>query len=267
MPFTDLAQDIFHRYPDIVESHLPGGRAVQSHFLLFRTKTQAGHAALHQKSGEMHPVDLGKDREDICKSGIGDELFGAVEDVVRTVCREHRRRFRSEGIGTGIGFGQTIGADHLGAYESPQIPLLLIRTAVIDQRQHADPGMTHVGQTEIAGASHLFHDQHAGCLVECQAAELFRRIDHHQAQFGAVRKLLAKESEVLGLDCGVDRPDLAFDKSLGGFGDLFVFVGEILGGKYVPAGVFPYQEIAAGRDVGHVVCSGSVTREGIRSSR
>ena len=94
--------------------------------------------------------------------------------------------------------------------------------------------MDHIAQAEVPGKGHPFHDQHAGRLVELQSAVLLRRIDHHQPQLGACLQFLDHQLEILGLDLLVDRQDFASHELLGGFGNLFMFVGEILRGKHIP---------------------------------
>jgi hypothetical protein len=104
--------------------------------------------------------------------------------------------------------------------------------------------MRHVGQAEITGEGHLLHDQHAGDLVELEAAVLLGGVDHQQAEFGAFPHPGHYQLEIAGLDLLVHRLDPVCHELFGGGGNLPVFVGEVARREDIAAIRLPDQEVA-----------------------
>ena len=82
MAFTGLAQQVFHRDFAVIENHLSRRRTLDAHLFLFGTNDQACKIFLDQKGSKKFLVDLGKHNEEFGKTAIGDELLGAVEDIM-----------------------------------------------------------------------------------------------------------------------------------------------------------------------------------------
>jgi hypothetical protein len=70
-------------------------------------------------------VDLGEDGVEVGEGAVGDELLGAVEEIVLAVRGEGRRRSSPQGVAAGAGFGQAVGGDPLAGDDLFEILLLL----------------------------------------------------------------------------------------------------------------------------------------------
>ena len=245
MAFALLAEEVLHRHLAVVEDDLGGGRAFDAELLLFGADDQAGEALLDQEGGEMLLVDLGEDGEQLGKAAVGDELLGAVQDIVLAVVGEHRRGLGAEGVAAGAGLGQTVGGAPLAGDDLAEILFLLGLGAVVDERQGADAGVGRIGYGKGAAEGHLLTDQHGRGLVQFQAAVLFRGIHHQQAQLAAFLHAVDHDVEVLLVDLFDLRSDLGGDKLLDGLAHLFLLVGKILRGENIRTGGLRNQVFAA----------------------
>ena len=90
-------------------------------------------------------VHLGKDRENLGKPAVGNELLGAVEHIVTAVFGEHRRRLGAECVAAGARFGQAIGRTPLTGGDLFQVLFFLFGGSVIDKRQRSDAGVGRIG--------------------------------------------------------------------------------------------------------------------------
>ena len=128
----------------------------------------------------MLAVDLGKDREQVGKSRVGDELFDAIEEITGTPFGKGRGGPGAQRIAATVRFGQTVGGNPLAGGKLFQVLLLLLCRTVIDQGKRTNAGLATGGDGKRTGRPELLRDQHAGGLIQFQATKLFRDIDQEQ---------------------------------------------------------------------------------------
>ena len=78
VPLADFAQHVFDRDFGLLQNERRGGGTVDSQFLFFFAGGDPRKLPFHKKRREFFAVDLGKDRKEIGKTAIGDELLLAV---------------------------------------------------------------------------------------------------------------------------------------------------------------------------------------------
>ena len=251
MALADLAQQILHRHLAVVEDDLSSGGNLDSKLLLFRADNQTLKALLHQEGGEVLLVDLGENGIQLGETTVGDELLGAVQDVVLAVFGEHRGGLGSKGVAAGARFGEAVGRRPLTGDQFLQIFLFLLLGSVVDERQGADTGVAGIGHREGACLGHSLRHQHGGRLVQLETAELFGCIHHQQAKLAAFFQSIHHDVEVLLVDLLHMGPDLVLYELLGGLRHLAVLIGEIFGSEHCFARCFRNQVFPAFQYLSH----------------
>ncbi len=123
--------------------------------------------------------------------------------------------------------------------------LLLGLGSVADDGQRADADVGAEGHRETGELADGFGDERAGDLVHLQAAVLFGDVDGHEAEVAGFAEQGAGDGEVLGFDLGGRRQHFVGSEFHRGFGDLAVFVGEVLGRENILRVAFFDEEAAA----------------------
>ena len=82
---ADFPEDIADGNVYVVQRQAAYRRPVQAKQLFVLTHTEARRVPLKEKRGKLRAVDLGEENEKIGPTGIRDELFGTVDDVVGAV--------------------------------------------------------------------------------------------------------------------------------------------------------------------------------------
>ena len=171
---------------------------------------------------------LAKTVIEVGDAAVGDELLGAVQDVVLAVGGEGGGRRGSQGVAAGARLGQAVGGNPFAGDDLVEIFFFLRLGPVIDQRQRADAGMGRVGDGEGPGLGELFRRQHAGGLVQFQPAVFLRGIDHQQPQLAALFHQLNRQRQIVMLDLLAMRENFIQDELFGRVADLSLLIGEIL---------------------------------------
>ena len=128
----------------------------------------------------------GHDHIDLSLAGVGDKALGAVEHIV--VALLHRGSLLAGRVCTGVGLGQTKGAQAFSAGQPGQVLLLLLLSAPIINGGGAQGGMGRQG--DAGGRAHLgqlLYRDHIAQIVALFAAVLF---GEGNAQHSIVRHLL-----------------------------------------------------------------------------
>ena len=247
---TDLAEHLVHGHVHIVEDELAGGAAADAQLVLLVADAHAGQVALHQKGGELVAVDLGKDGEQVRPGGVGDPLLGAIEHVVLAVGREPGHGLGAQGVRAAALLAQGIGRHHLARGQIGQVALLLRRRSVVHQRQGTDAGVGAVGHREGAHPSQPLGHQHAGHLVQPQAAVCLGDLHHEQAQLARLAHHLRHQARGLGVEQGRLGLHHRAAEIECGLMELPLLRGERLGGRGGSVEDGPHHELAARRRAG-----------------
>ena len=148
---------------------------------------EAGEALLHDKRGDTVVAGLlvshGEDDEGVGHITVGDEALGAVQHIV--IALQHGGGLLAGSVGTGVGLGQTEGADLAAGAQVGQILLLLLLSAVFINGGAAQRSMG--GKDDRGGAAdlcQLFHCHSVSQGVRAGAAVLLGEVDAHHAQLG-----------------------------------------------------------------------------------
>ena len=213
--------------------------------MFLRANRKARRVPFDQEGGELLAIHLGKYREQVGESAIGDPHLLAVQDVVTAVGREHRPRAAVHGIATGGGFRQSIRTDPLTRGEFRQVLPLLFVSAVPHDGQRADAHMRAERHRKTGQLADGFGNQRGGHLVHFQAAVGFGNIHRHQPKFAGLAQQTLGDHEVFGLDLGSRRHHLVLGEVDCGLGNLPVLLGEVFGCEYVLRIAFLGEETAA----------------------
>ena len=138
----DAADELAGRYPCIFEDHVAGVGTLMAHLVVWLAKRYAGGSAFYDKSTDTAcTYDLGIRARHHCIDpgvwSIGNEALGAVKDIVVAIA--NRGGFQRRGIGTGVRLGQAKSAEQFACGEFGQIIILLLRRAVQQDANGADP--------------------------------------------------------------------------------------------------------------------------------
>ena len=114
---------------------------------------------------------------------VGDKALGTVQDVVLAGLIQNSGGLLAGSVGTGVGLGQTEGADLAAGAQVGQILHLLLLGAVLKDGSAAQGGVS--GNDNSGGAadlSQLFHTHSVSQNVAAGAAVLLGEVDAHHAQ-------------------------------------------------------------------------------------
>ena len=150
----------------------------------FLPTVNPGKILLDQERGDAlvagRGIDRGEQHEESSFLAIGDPQLAAVEDVVAAL--ERGPGLQGEGVGSGTGFAEGVGAAGVGGH-ARQVALLLLLVApaqqgVVDQR------VLHVHDDAGGGVHprHLLDRQDRLEKLAAAAAILLGNLDAHQAE-------------------------------------------------------------------------------------
>jgi len=227
---ADLAEDIFLGDFDLVEVDLTGRRAVLAHLVLFGAQRDAVAVGLHQKGREFVALDLAKHRKQIGEPGVGDPHLRAGDLVGFAAVDGFGLRLGRQRVRPATWLGQGIGADRFGRSQFWKPFLFLLFGAEVDDRLHADAGLSAVGRREPGILRDLLHHQHGRGLVDPEAAVLFGDADTHKPQFRGLVQDLDHLVEVLLLEVVDPRIDLLVHEVPHRGGKHLLLLGELLRG-------------------------------------
>ncbi|MNJ44910.1 hypothetical protein D3C77_399830 [compost metagenome] len=130
------AQQVFLRYPDVVEKQHGGVLGVQADLAQRLGAAEAGAVGFDQDQRDVlgalaGVAGLGDHHHDIAVAAVGNERLGAIEDIVITL--EHGAGLDGLQVGAGIGLGHGHRANGLACRHLRQPGLLLQFTAEIHQ--------------------------------------------------------------------------------------------------------------------------------------
>ena len=209
-----LAQQVLLGHDAVLEDQVAGGRTADTHLLLLLTNGEAGEGALHDEGGDAVVAGLGvghgEDDHGAGHSAVGDEALGAVEHVVVTL--QHSGGLLAGSVGTGVGLGQTEGANLLAGQQVGQILHLLLLGAVLIDGGAAQRG---VGRHDDAGGAadlgQLLNAHSVGQHIAAGSAVLLGEVDAHHTQLAHLLHGLHGEALLLvqllgqGLDFGLGK--------------------------------------------------------------
>ncbi len=173
--------------PILLEDKLGGGAAADTHLLLLLADAEARVGLLDDEGadalGAEALVGHGDDDEHVGVGAVGDENLAAVEHPVVTVLDGDG--LLAGGVGTGVGLGETEGANPLAAGEFGQVFHLLLLGAGLEDGGAAEAGMG--GEDDARGGAdaaqlldgHAVHD-----VGTAGTAILGGDGNTHQADFG-----------------------------------------------------------------------------------
>ena len=128
-------------------------------------------------------IGHGVDHDDVGDRAVGDETLLAVDDV--RVALAHRPGLHAEQVGTGVRLGGAErGQQFRFAGEPAQKAFLQLRTAAVDDRQHAVGLGDQQQGRRGAGLGDFFQDHGQGRDRHAGAAVLFRQQGIEQAELG-----------------------------------------------------------------------------------
>src|ERR1700752_365129 len=150
-------------------------RTLNTHLVFFTTRGEA-RLAFDYECTELVAVNFGKDNKDVGKTTVGDPHLLAVENVFLAIITQTRRRLRSHCVRTGTGFGQSVRSDQLAGGNLRQVFLFRCISGEVNDGQQSDTAFGAERRSKRNGESDVLADQCATCLIETEAAKLFRNI-------------------------------------------------------------------------------------------
>ena len=91
MALAGHAQQVLRRHLAVVEHQRAGRRAANAQLVLLGSHLETGVGRAPQECGELHAVDLGKNRVQVGEPAVGDPHLFAVEQVVASICESVAR--------------------------------------------------------------------------------------------------------------------------------------------------------------------------------
>src|SRR4030042_594607 len=177
MSLSDLSEWILYGDFDIGKDYASRGGALHSHLILFLIHGDPFEISLDNKRGKFVSIHFGISGEEVCNSGISDELFLAIQDVILSIRAKYCRGFRIQGIRACFRLCQGIGADDLSCGEFRKITSLLIRIAEEDDWKRTDSGMgTKGGHERTTCLGHLLPEKERTDLVQILPSVLLRDV-------------------------------------------------------------------------------------------
>src|SRR4030042_2610976 len=167
MSLSDLSEWILYGDFDIGKDCASRGGALHSHLILFLIHGDPFEISLDNKRGKFVSIHFGISGEEVCNSGISDELFLAIQGVILSIRAKYCRGFRIQGIRACCRLCQGIGANDLPCGELWKITSLLIRVAKEDDGKGTDSGLGSEGGHERTSClGHLLPEKERADLVQ-----------------------------------------------------------------------------------------------------